>query len=330
MLSPSQNLVTQRPDLDQSFEEFDMAMMLEGFIAKEAAPPIYVDKQAGNIGRIPLAQLLQTPEITRAPRANYKRGSWTFEPETYATYERGYEELVDDVEVEIYGSYMAVEAMTALRARRIVLQDYEIDAANTLFNTATFTGSSLTVAAANMWSARASATPRDDVTNARNQVFKNSGVWPNTVIMSRQLFNHLVNTDDITNLIKYSGRDPMKARQVTEAAIAEAFNVDRVLVAGQAKNTADEGQTAAIASLWDPTMALVCKLCPAESQDYREVTVARTFAWGGDGATIDGTSESYPDFAARGEVIRVRTWRQVSLRYAEVGFLITGLAPAGG
>lgn len=330
MLSPSATLVTQRPDLDQSFMEYELSGMLDGFIAKRAAPPIYVEKQAGNLGRIPVAQLLQTPELSRAPRSNYKRGNWTFLPETYSCYERGYEELVDDVEVEIYGSYMAVEAMTALRAKRIVLQDYEIDAASTLFNTGSFTGASLTVAATNQWSSRTTATPRDDVTNARNQVFKNSGMWPNAIIMSRQVFNHLVNTDDITNLIKYSGRDPMKAREVTEAAIAEALNVDEVIVAGQAQNTADENQTAAISSIWNPTMALVCRVCPAESQDYREPTVARTFAWGGDGATIEGTTESYPDFAARGEVVRVRTWRQVSLRYPELGFLLTNLAPAGG
>lgn len=330
MLSPSSQLVTQRPDLDQSFLEYELEGMLEGFIAKRAAPPIYLNKQAGNLGRIPLAQLLQRPEISRAPRANYKRGSWTFLPEVYGTYERGYEELVDGVEVEIYGSYMSVEAMTALRAKRIVRQDYEIDCASTMFNTGTFTGASLTAAATNQWSSRATATPRDDVTNARNQVFKNSGMWPNAIILSRQLFNHLVNTDDLTTLIKYSGHDDPKARKFTEAAVAEALNVDELIIAGQAENTADEGQTATISSIWDPTMALVCKLCPEEDQDYRTPTLTRTFGWDGDGATIDGTSESYPDFAARGEVIRVRTWRQVSLRYVELGFLLTNLAPAGG
>lgn len=330
MLSPSQQLVTQRPDLDQSFMEFPLASMLEGFIAREAAPVIDVARQAGNVGRIPVAQLLQTPDLGRAPRSGYRRGTYTFQPETYATYERGYEEVVDETEVEMYGNYFAVEMMTALRARRIVLQDYEIDVAGALFNTTTFTGATLTEAPANMWSARSTATPRDDVTFARNKVFTNSGVWPNAMILSEQLFNHLIMTDDLTNLIKYSGKDDPKARAITKAAVAEALNLDRILVAGQAKNTADEGQTASISSVWDPTMALVCRLCEADNEDYREVTVSRTFHWGGAGSTIDGTSESYPDPEVNGEVIRVRTQRQVSLRYVEVGFLLTGLAPAGG
>src|SRR5579884_4534295 len=133
MLSPSATLVTERPDLDQSFEEYSTAEMLEGFIAKQAAPPIYPDKQSGNLGRITLASLLQNPEIKRAPRANYRRGTWTFEPETYQCYERGYEEAVDDAEIEFYGSYMAVEALTAVRCKAIVRRDYELDAASTIF-----------------------------------------------------------------------------------------------------------------------------------------------------------------------------------------------------
>lgn len=330
MLSPSVALVTERPDLDQSFEEYTTAEMLEGFVAKEAAPPIYPDKQSGNLGRITLASLLQSPEIKRAPRANYRRGTWTFEPETYQTYERGYEELVDDSEIEFYGSYMAVEAITAVRAKAIVRRDYEIDAAATLFNTTTFTGATLTAAAANKWDNRTAATIRDDVTSARNQVFKNSGLWPNAAIMSMQLFNHAVQADDFTTLVKYSGLDDPKAREVSKRALAQFLNVDKVIVAGQAKNTADEGQTPVVASLWDPTMCLVCRVCEEGDVDYRTPCVARTFCWTGDGASIDGTTESYPDFGARGQVIRVRTWRQVSLRYAELGFLITGCANAGG
>lgn len=329
MLSPSSNLVTQRPDLDQSFMEYALSGMLEGFVAKRCAPPIYVDKQAGNLGRISIDQLLMTPNIERAQRAGYKRGSWTFKPETYATYERGYEEVVDEVEVEIYGGYMAVEAMTMLRAKRIVLQDYEIDVASTIFNTSSFTGNQ-TFAPSAMWSARATATPRDDITTARNNVFKASGMWPNALIISEQLFNHLLMTDDITTLIKYSGKDDPKARKITRAALAEALNLDEIIVAGQAQNTADQGQTAALSSIWNPTMAMVCVLCPEESQDYREPSLTRTFAWGGDGASIDGTTESYPDYVVRGEVVRVRTWRQVSLRDANFGCLLTGLAPSGG
>lgn len=330
-LSPSTALVTQRPDLDQSFMEFPLASMTEGFIAREAAPVIDVAKQAGNVGRIPVAQLLQTPEINRAPRSDYKRGQFTFTTDTYSTTERGYEEVVDEQEVEMYGSYMAVEMMTALRARRIVLQDYELEVAAALFNTTTFaSGQSLSGAGAHQWDSRANATPRDDVTAAKNQVFKNSGFWPNTAIMSAQLFNHLVVTDDLTNLIKYSGKDDPKARNITKAAVAEALNLDRILIAGQAQNTADEGQSATIASIWDPTMCLICRTVEPDNEDYREVCVARTFHWAAAGSTIDGTTESYPDPRVRGEVIRVRTQRQVKVLYVEAGYLLTTLASAGG
>ena len=59
MPNPSEALATQRPDLAQSLEEFDLEADRAGFIGLDILPVFEVDVQAGNFGIIPLEQLLQ-------------------------------------------------------------------------------------------------------------------------------------------------------------------------------------------------------------------------------------------------------------------------------
>lgn len=323
MPSPSASLVTLRPDLSQAFMQFDLMMGRQGFIAQEVAPVIDVAEPFGNFGIIPVGQLLQNPQTERSVRSAYQRGAFTFQPSTYQTVEHGWEEPVDEREAKMYGSYFNVELMCALRAYRFILQGFEQEAAGVYFNTGTFTGA-MTGAAAHLWSARTTATPRDDVETACQAVFANSGMWPNGIIMSRSLFRECIRTDDVTGLIKYSGLQDPRMSEISAAALAQVFNVERIYVANQAQNTADEGQTASLSSIWDKTMCFVGVFADPNSEDFREPCVARTFHYAEDGSSIDVTMESYPDYRVRAEIIRARQQRQVKLLYPQAGYLITG------
>ena len=59
MPSPSTALATLRPDLGGSFEEFDLAMDRQGFIATRVLPVLEVAKASGVFGKIPIEQLLK-------------------------------------------------------------------------------------------------------------------------------------------------------------------------------------------------------------------------------------------------------------------------------
>ena len=109
MPSPTSALSTQRPDLAASLEEFDLMMDAEGFIGHRALPVTPVASQAGSFGKIPIEQLLQNRETSRAAGSGYNRGNWEFEPATYATEEHGLEEPVDDREAAMYANYFDAE-----------------------------------------------------------------------------------------------------------------------------------------------------------------------------------------------------------------------------
>jgi hypothetical protein len=325
MPSPSSALVTLRPDLSASFMQFDLAMSQRGFIAQRVFPVIDVAKASGNFGIIPLDQLLQHPDTTRAPGSGYSRGRFTFTPSTYATQEHGHEEPVDDAEAELYSSYFDAEQIGGLRAYDAVLRGMEVRTQAVAQSTATFTGAKTGAAATTYLAANwASATPINDFETGIQAVWNNSGLWPNAAIMSRKTFRNLRQCQQIVDRIKYSGIVDPRAGKITPQALAEVFDIEEVIVGGEAKNTADEGQTATPASIWTDQYILIARI--ARTIDPREPCVGRIFNYDADGGSIGGTVEAYRDEPKRSEIVRVRNQTDEHLLYSAAGYLLTGCA----
>ena len=320
MASPSSALATQRPDLAGSFMEFDLEMGQSGFIAQRVLPVLEVAKAAGNFGKIPIEQLLQARETKRAPGSRYNSGSFTFAPATYVCEENGWEEPVDDNEAQMYREYFSLEQIAALRAYRAVLENYEKRVAALLFNTTTWTGAALTTAATATWATYATAKPMADVEAAAQKVFASCGMWPNAVIMSRKTYRNARNCAEVIDRIKYAGITDPRAGAITEQAMAQCFDLDQVIVAGSAKNTALEGQAATLASLWADNLVMVAKI--ATDSDIRTPCVGRTFHWGEDGSQVGGHVESYRDETKRSDIVRVRHQVDELVLYVEAAHLI--------
>lgn len=324
MPAPSSSLATLRPDIAESFMEFDLDMNIRGFVWDRVLPVFEVDRASGNFGRIPIEQLLQNRETLRAPGAGYARGNWTFKSETFATVEHGAEEPVDDNEAEMYRDYFDAEVIAALRARSAVLLNAEKRVADAIFNTTTWTGSALATSVSTVWSNASDATPIVNVEAAVQKVYDGSGIWPDTIIMSKKVFRLLRNVDEVIDRIASSGAgDPTKATDINESMLAQVFDLPKVIVAGSSKNAAAEGKDASIEQVWADDKVMVCKT--ASSLDFREPCLGRTFHWGADGSTIGGTVESYREEQVRSEIIRVRHQVDEKVLYKELGHLLTGI-----
>src|SRR5687768_14891956 len=125
MPSPSTALSTLRPDLAGSFQQFDLDMDANGFIAQRVLPAIDVVKPSGTFGKITIASLLAQRDTLRTPGSHYARQRYEFEKDSYATDEHGAEDPVDDKEAEMYGDYLAAEQTATSRARDVVMRNYE-------------------------------------------------------------------------------------------------------------------------------------------------------------------------------------------------------------
>lgn len=322
MPSPSSALSTLRPDLAASFEAFDLAAEKAGYIGQKVMPFVDVASQAGNFGKIPLAQLLQQRDTKRAPGSGYARGNFTFEPATYSCEEHGAEEPVDDREAKMYANYFDAEVIATQRAYNAVLRNAEKRIADAVFNTSTWTGSSLTTdVSGTPWATISSAVPLTNVESAVQKVYDNSGLWPNALVINRKVFRNLRNTAQVIDRIASSGAGNRNlASDVTVDMLAQAFDLDYIIVAGGSQNTATEGQTAAVGQIWSSTYAMVCRV--ATSSDFREPCIGRTFHWSADGSSVDGAIESYRDEVVRSNVIRVRHDVDEIVLYAQAGHLL--------
>jgi len=302
--------------------EFDLAMDQQGFVSNRVFPVVEVAAQAGNFGKIPVEQLLQERDTKRAPGSGYARGKFTFDDAQYACMEHGAEEPVDDREAQMYADYFDAELIASARAYSSVLRNAELRVASSVFNTTTWTGSSLTTAITNEWDDASNAVPLTDVEAAVQKVYDNSGLWANALIINRKVFRNLRNCDQVVERINSSGAgDPSKASDVTEAMLSAAFDLDHIIVAGSSRNTAKEGQSASISQVWSDEYAMVCKV--ATSGDFREPCIGRTFHWSQDGSSIGGTVESYRDETVRSDITRVRHDVDEIVLYAEAGHLLS-------
>jgi hypothetical protein len=319
MATPTTQLSRSRPDIAESFEEFDVEANANAMICTKLLPVFESNVQAGNFGRIPIEQMLETADVERASGSGYSRGNWEFEDVYFATKDYGREEPVDDRDARIYSDYFDAEVMAGKRARSTVLVEAEKRcAANTIDN-----GSINTTAAGTVWSTAASATPIANVNTAVLAVWGRTGVWPNALVLSYELFRYLRQVDEVLDRIESSGAgDQTRARDVTTQQIAEVMDLDYVLVAGASENTAQKGQSATVAQIWNRTKCLVTRI--PTSQDLREPCLGRTFHWGQDGSAVGTIVESYRDETVRADIIRARHEVEEKIIYPEIAQVITG------
>ena len=323
MPSPSSSLATQRPDL-ASFLEFDLESDRAGYVANQVFPVMNVASQAGNFGKIPLEQLLQQRDTKRAPGSGYARSQFTFSPATYATDEHGAEEPVDDRESKMYAEYFDAEQVATMRAFSSVLRNAEQRVADAVFNTSTWAGASLTTGITNEWDDATNAVPLTDVEAAVQKIYDNSGLWANALVINRKVFRNLRNCDQVVERIQSAGAgDATKASDITTQMLAQAFDLDYIIVAGTSRNGAKEGQAASPTQIWSSEYAMVCRV--ASGQDMRDPCIGRTFHWSSDGSSIGGSVESYRDETVRGNVIRVRHDVAEVVLYAEAGHLLSNI-----
>lgn len=323
MPSPSTTLASQRPDLASSFEEFDIEMQISQFGAMRLAPVIECGAQAGNFGKIPIAQLAKTRDTKRSSGGAYNRGGFKFDPVTYSTEEHGVEEPIDRREAAMYADYFDAELVASRRARWAVMANYEQRVCDLCSSTTTWTGASLTTAVSTPWSTVATATPIADIRAAKLKVRDAGGAIPNALVVSWKRFQTLKDCAEIIDRVKYAGFQDPTRRAITAEALAAVFDLDMVIVMGGVKDAAVEGAAFSGSGFWDDTKALVCKV--AMTTDPREVCVARTFHWSADGSQVGGTLESYYDETVRSDVIRCRMETDEKVMYAAAAHLLTSV-----
>lgn len=336
-----------RLDLSLSYPEFNFIANQKRFIGLKVLPGLGVEQEAAEFPKISIASLLKKTEDTRrAPKASYNRDSWDWTTDSYAVEEHGVEEIVDDATVERYGDVVRVEQLSALRAINRLLMRLEYDIAAAVFNTTTWNTPALTTAVSVPWTTKSTATPLADIDAAHELVSAASGEDANTLVLTKKAFTALLRTDEITGLLKYDASQILiglqngqnqSALQSVMSGLNELLQVEKILIGRGFQNTAEAGQTASLARVWDNTMAMLCVTHEDGIEGDLEnpmPQLGRTIFSTKNGEPLPGTDDGgfgsiimdeYREESVRGSVLRPRNKRQVKILHPQAGHLLTNV-----
>lgn len=304
--------------------EYDLTMARSGFIADLVLPVTEVMLASDEYSVIPIEQLLRENDDSRAEGAGYGRDDIKFDVDSYICTEHGLEGALDDRATKRYRDLIDAEMHIVNRTKDTVLRNREKRVADLIFNTTTWTGSALTTDGSD-WTTYNTATPVQDVEGAIRKVRDNSGQMPNALILPWLRYRDLRFCDEIVDRLKYHGHTDVTPSKIVPSMLAEVFDLDRVIVAGAQRNSANEAVAASLTDTWDPTMAMIAHI--ATGDDFAIPCIGRTFHWNEDGSmgTMGATIESYRDESRRSTIYRYRMDVAEKVIRVECGHLLTGL-----
>lgn len=316
-----------RPALSQPFMEWMPTAANFGMIGLNVLPSVEVPEQAGQVDTIPVESLLRDypTGLARGGTGGYARGDFEYDKTTYNTEEYGFEVPVSRRMRQQTRNHFDAEQLAADIARWTIMVQHEKRVAAAVFNATTWNGAALTTAITHEWDDAANATPIINVNAARNKVYDNSGMWPNALIVNRKVYHNLKMCDAVQAAIAASGAgDSNMQGRITARMLAEVFDLEMVLVAGGTKNTADEGQDAALSGIWSDEYAMVCRIA-MQGDNIMTPCVGRTMHWPEDDSEVTGLVESYWSDETRSDVVRVRHDVDEVILRAQHGHLLSNV-----
>ena len=309
---------TIRADINQALIEAPNGDA--GLVGADIFPLLPVPAKSGQYLKVQLAQadLLNSDSKVRDAGSGYARAIRSFGTDTYDTLEFGLEELIDDAFKADADRFFDLEASSARFLLRQIKLGHEkrvqdiVNAATTPFTTA---DQSTTAAYTN--ANLATIDVAADVANARTELNK-LGYEANTVIMSAPVFERIRRTTKLQNQF-FGVISDTGGRLLSEAEIAAALGVGKILVARAAINSANKNKTYSGGFVFSNAFITVANV---QSGQFTAGGIGRTLVWSAD-APGGFVSESYRDEARRSNVLRVRMNTSEKLIDANAGVRIT-------
>lgn len=303
-----------RLDLGQAFKEY--IFDADAYVASKVFAPFTVSTRTGQLPKIQRDYLLRRANVKRGPAAAVTRSDIGSEYQTFTLIDRSHETLVDDQQRAEYKTQFDVDSNAAENSIVKIMNDMEIDLFTDLFNTTTFTGSSLYLDTATVWSNTA-ADVIGDVNTAKAYVQSNTGLTPNAIVMNSAVAALLYNNDDLVNRVQYV---QLATQDVISSTLAALFGVEYVFISKAVYNSANIGAAAVITRCASSSYVQVCCVATPGSPLYQPC-IGRTLMMEGDGGGAFGITQ-YRDEQRVSDVFRARMFSQALLIDPSYGFLL--------
>lgn len=310
-----------RPEISECLEEApDIEKLL---IANRVLPIRGLGKRAGRYPKLKIAEaeLLKSGggiATKRSPSGTYNRSDRKWDWDTYDCVEYGLEETVDDSLREEMTDFFDMEVVTGRLVTRQLMIDYEKRVADLVMSPAnsgfTATPAAIAYTEANL----ATIDFAKDIVDAKERL-EGKGVFANKLVLSRALFNRARRSAKLQTYI-YGNIPGAGNKDITAKALAEAFELDEVLVCGAKLDIAQKGKAYNLSSIWGTDYML---LASVKGGDFKEGGIGRTIVWDADVEGGMWATETYREEQRRSDVVRVRTHCSEKIVDPTSGELIT-------
>ena len=227
--------------IDQPLSNLTLAYVQEqtNFIADKVFPTVGVQKQSDKYYIYDRANMNRAGDVQKlAPRTEVNRIGQSISNDSYFADVYGLGMDFDEQTLSNEDAMLDIRSAGATTlVNRLLIHREEQFAAS--FFAAGIWGTDATPA--NLWSDYTNSTPIRDVTTARRTMqLKSGGFKPNTMVIGKEVRDILINHPDILARLN-GGATVTNTALITDAKLAEIFEVENFYVMEAVKNTGAEG-----------------------------------------------------------------------------------------
>lgn len=299
--------------VDQALTNVSIQYRNSDYVADLLFPPLPVPKQS-NKYFVYSKDRFRVVEDARRPGAKANEIVWSLSTDTY--YAEGHalaEAIPDELKANADGALdMGADATEEL-TDKIYLQR-EILAAKKATDNTVITQHK----AAAGWDA--AGTPIADVEAGKTAIRLATGKTANTLLLSYPVFLKVRSNSDLINRIKYTQN--VSLSNLDANALAAAFDVEKVIIGGAIKNTANEGAADAMDWVWGKNALLLYS--PPGALGLKSLSLGAQFRWTFGANTGGYLVKRYRDESRTAEVVEVQMYHDVKVVAASAGYLFDG------
>ena len=316
MLTPSQ------VHLDVPLTNLTVAYAQEasGFIADKVFGTVSVSKQSDKYYKYDREGLRHGDVKVLAPRTEVNRVGMALSTDNYFADVRGLGMDFDEQTLANEDTMLEIRSQGANVLMEKIMIDREVRWADTFFKAGVW-GTETTPA--NLWSDYTNSTPIVDVTNARRAMqLKSGGYKPNVMVVGKAVRDILVNHPDILARLN-GGATVSNTALITDAKLAEIFEVEQFLVMEAVYNDAKEGLADNIDFIGGKHAMLAYK---PSSMGLRTPASGAIFTWdsipgvSGLGITVESFSDDALKRQQIAEMIQVKCSDDMKVIGADLGY----------
>ena len=309
--------------IDQPLSNLTLAYVQEqtNFVADKVFPVVGVQRQSDKYYIYDRANMNRSGDVKKlAPRTEVNRIGMAISNAAYYADVYGIGMDFDEQTIANEDAMLEVRAAGAQTLINRVLIEREEQFASSFFSAGVWTTD---VTPGNLWSDYTNSTPISDVTAGRRTMqLKSGGFKPNTMVIGKEVRDVLINHPDILARLN-GGATVTNTALITDAKLAEIFEVENLYVMEAVKNGAVEGLAEANAFIGGKNALLVHT---PRASGLMTPAAGLTFAWNNipNVNNLGITVESFSDDALKrqqvAEHIQVKMAYDMKVVGADLGY----------